>query len=93
MLDINGNVTAFTVPSTQNLHIELDLDDSSNEVTSNNVYVLTPRQELRTIAAFVKMHSLLRANNAVDLTIVDNISYESRFNVSYQLQSTTTNSR
>ena len=91
--DINENVTAFTALSTQNLHIELDLDENNNEVTSNNVYVLTPRQELRTVAAFIKMHSLLRVNNAIDLTIIDNISYEFRFNVNYQFQSTTTNSR
>lgn len=91
--DTNGNVTAFTALSTQNLYIELDLDENNNEVISNNAYVLTPRQELRTVAAFIKMHSLLRANNAIDLTIIDNISYESRFNVNYQFQSTTTNSR
>lgn len=92
-LDTNGNVTAFTVLPTQNLHTELDLDDNNDEVISNNVYVLTPRQELRTVAAFIKMHSLLRASNAVDLTIVDNISHESRFNINYQFQSIVTNSR
>lgn len=60
---------------------------------SANTYVIAPRQELRMVAAFLKLNSLIRANNAIDITAVDNLNNELRFNINYQLQSITTNTR
>ena len=56
-------------------------------------YIIAPRQDFRTMAALLKLHSLTRVTNAIDITLVDNIEYEQRFSVSYQLQSTSTNTR
>jgi hypothetical protein len=58
-----------------------------------NIYAVAPRQDLRTFAAFLKLNSLTRVTNAIDIAVVDSISNELRFNVNYQLQSTTTNIR
>lgn len=71
----------------------------NNSLTSDtplvlmNTYIITPRQELRAIAAFLKLNSLSRVTNAVDITAVDNLNSELRFNINYQLQSITTNTR
>jgi hypothetical protein len=60
---------------------------------SVNVYIIAPRQELRALAAFLKLNSLTRVTNAIDITVVDSINNELRFNINYQLQSSTTNMR
>ena len=51
------------------------------------------KEKLRNIAAFLKLHSIIRATNAIDLTVIDLVNQRQRFNVTYQLQSLTTNSR
>jgi NADH-quinone oxidoreductase subunit C len=58
-----------------------------------NIYVVVSRQEIRSFMAFLKLHSLARVSNAVDLTVVDHINKELRFNVTYQFQSISSNSR
>lgn len=70
---------------------------STTEVISEaqiaNSYVVVSRQEIRSFVVFLKLNSLLRVTNAIDITVVDNISKELRFSVNYQLQSTTNNAR
>lgn len=58
-----------------------------------NIYAVVSRQEIRSFMAFLKLHSLARVSNAVDLTVVDHINKELRFNVTYQFQSISSNSR
>jgi NADH dehydrogenase (ubiquinone) Fe-S protein 3 len=41
----------------------------------------------------LKLHSLTRVSTAIDITVIDNISQELRFNLSYHLLSITTNTR
>lgn len=55
--------------------------------------IVSLRHNLRPLSAVLKMHSLLRVTNAIDLTVVDFINYKQRFNLTYQLQSVTTNTR
>lgn len=51
------------------------------------------KEKLRNISAFLKLHSIVRATNAIDLTVIDLVNQKQRFNVTYQLQSLTINSR
>lgn len=55
--------------------------------------ILSSRSAIRPIASFLKLHSSIRANNAIDLTVIDTISSRQRFNANYQLQSLVTNTR
>jgi len=55
--------------------------------------VVTTKHKLRPLAAYLKLHSLIRANNAVDITVIDMVNYRQRFNINYQLQTLTTNTR
>jgi NADH:ubiquinone oxidoreductase subunit C len=82
IFDKNSNLIAY--------NNSLTLDTFS---ISTNTYVIAPRQELRAVAAFLKLNSLSRVTNAIDITTVDNLNSELRFNVNYQLQSITTNTR
>jgi NADH:ubiquinone oxidoreductase subunit C len=82
IFDKNSNLIAY--------NNSLTLDTFS---ASTNTYVIAPRQELRAVAAFLKLNSLSRVTNAIDITAVDNLNSELRFNVNYQLQSITTNTR
>lgn len=83
--DKNSNLIAYNNSQTA--------DMSSLDSVSFNIYVVTPRQELRMVAAFLKLNSLSRVTNAIDITAVDNLNNELRFNINYQLQSITTNTR
>ena len=67
--------------------------DSSKFVDSSNYKVLVLRQEIRQVASFLKLHSLTRVSNAIDISVVDRINNKLRFNITYHLQSITTNSR
>jgi NADH-quinone oxidoreductase subunit C len=62
-------------------------------LTNNKFNIITSRQETRQIVSFLKMHSIVRATNAIDISTVDRINHELRFNITYHLQSTTTNNR
>jgi NADH:ubiquinone oxidoreductase subunit C len=59
----------------------------------HSMKIIVARQDLRPIAAILKLHSLTRFMNAIDAMIVDNINFDLRFGLNYQLLSTTTNSR
>jgi NADH:ubiquinone oxidoreductase subunit C len=68
--------------------------NSGLSFTVNSLYrLIISRQDLRPISALIKLHSLTRVTNAIDITPVDNITNDLRFNVSYHFQSTTTNTR
>jgi NADH:ubiquinone oxidoreductase subunit C len=83
--DTNSNLKAYnTSYSTAEVISELQI--------ANN-YVVVSRQEIRAFTAFLKLNSLLRVTNAIDITVVDNINKELRFSVNYQLQSITNNAR
>jgi NADH-quinone oxidoreductase subunit C len=60
---------------------------------SNVLYVVYSRQDLASLISVLKLHSLTRATNAIDATVVDRLDHELRFNTIYMLQSYTTNSR
>lgn len=66
---------------------------TSEELQIANNYIVVSRQEIRSFLAFLKLNSLLRVTNAIDITVIDNINKELRFNVTYQFQSVTCNSR
>lgn len=67
--------------------------EMSKELQIANSFIVVSRQEIRSFLAFLKLNSLLRVTNAIDITVVDNISEDLRFNVTYQFQSITCNSR
>ena len=67
--------------------------DSSKFVGSSSYKVLVLRQEIRQVASFLKLHSLTRVLSAIDISVVDRINNKLRFNITYHLQSITTNSR
>jgi NADH:ubiquinone oxidoreductase subunit C len=84
--DVNNNLKVF--------HTKYNgTQDSLLESQIANTYVVVSRQEIRAVAAFLKLNSLLRVSNAIDITVVDNINKELRFNVTYQFQSITSNNR
>jgi len=86
--DINNNIIVYT----PNLTTEVELQEKN--LTANSIYyIINSRQDLKTTAAFLKMHSLTRATNAVDITVVDKINNEFRFNINYQLLSSIINTR
>lgn len=90
--DNNSQLIAYNA----NLDITSDVLAEATELQPGlltNSYVITSRQDMRTVAVFLKLNSLCRVTNAIDLTIVDSISNEYRFNINYQFQSTTTNTR
>ena len=82
-LDQNNNIIVY--------NSKLNSEESSIDKTKYNIVV--PKQEMRQIAAFLKMHSLTRVTNAIDISVVDRINSDLRFNINYHLQSLTTNTR
>lgn len=83
--DTNNNLKAY--------HTSYATSNLSSEPQIANMYAVTSRQELRSFLSFLKLNSLLRVSNAVDITVVDNINKELRFNITYQFQSVTSNNR
>jgi NADH:ubiquinone oxidoreductase subunit C len=83
--DINNNIKAYT----KSCNI---LETITESQIANNHAVIS-RQEIRSFTAFLKLNSLLRVTNAIDITVVDNINKELRFSVNYQFQSVNNNAR
>ena len=84
--DVNKNIKAY--------HTEHSITQESLLASQvANTYVVVSRQEIRAFAVFLKLNSLLRVSNAIDITVVDNINKELRFSVTYQFQSITSNNR
>jgi hypothetical protein len=79
------------------LYYPVDLDISSEDPLDHNnhntYYIVYYRDDLISVATFLKLHSLSRANNAIDATVVDHIGNELRFNLLYLLQSQSTNTK
>ena len=66
---------------------------NDKEVRFSSYKVIVLRQEVRQIASFLKLHSLTRVLSAVDISVVDRINNKLRFNITYHLQSISTNVR
>lgn len=87
--DINNNLIVYN----PNILAEDELQEK-NILDKNSIYyIINSRHDIKTTTAFLKMHSLTRTTNAIDITVVDKINNEFRFNVNYQFLSTTINSR
>lgn len=94
----NSSIMAYSVSKDSvSRHLDASLSSGTNSdtlQTSNYLHhIIVSRQDMRPITALLKLHSLTRVTNAIDITTLDNINYEQRFNVTYQFQSTTTNTR
>jgi len=85
LYDTNNNLKAY--------YTEYNKDKPLLASQMANMYVVVSKQEIRSFMAFLKLNSLLRISNAIDITVVDNVNKELRFNITYQLQSITSNSR
>lgn len=57
------------------------------------MHILCYRQDVLSILSFLKLHSLTRALNVIDLCVVDYLNKNLRFKVSYYIQSLSTNSK
>lgn len=83
------------------IHEDIDtrifLHDSSLQTEdlceASSYYITHNRLDLLPIAVFLKLHSLTRFNNAVDIIVIDNPNLDSRFTLFYLLQSLTVNLR
>jgi len=87
------NLLAYTVQKSNIADLVPTTADSAETPLAPYHRVSVARQDLRPLAAMLKLHSLTRASSAVDITVIDNISQELRFNLSYHLLSITTNTR
>lgn len=83
--DKNSNIKAYNPQYTS--------VDTITEPQLASTYVIVASQEMRSFMAFLKLSSLLRVTNAIDITVTDVITKELRFNVTYQLQSISSNTR
>jgi NADH:ubiquinone oxidoreductase subunit C len=63
----------------------------NNGFNNRKYNIITPRQDVRQVAAILKLHSLTRLTNAIDISVVDHINDELRFNVNYHFRSIATN--
>jgi len=87
--DTNNNLIVYT----PNLSTEAELQEKNVLYRNSIYYVVNSRQDLKTTTAFLKMHSLTRVTNAIDITVVDKINNEFRFNANYQFLSPVINTR
>ncbi len=65
----NNNLIAYT----PNLSTEAELQEKNVLYRNSIYYVVNSRQDLKTTTAFLKMHSLTRVTNVIDITVVDNV--------------------
>jgi hypothetical protein len=90
----------FSPETDAQLYYPIDVVDISDDVSDDEdlldfgtYYVLYYRDDLLSVATFLKLHSLTRATSAVDASVVDHIGMELRFNLFYLLQSYNTNTK
>jgi NADH:ubiquinone oxidoreductase subunit C len=88
--DISNNLIVYNSDLKKNINF---LEDNNEVKSCQTINIISSRQDLKILAAFLKMHSLSRASCAIDITVVDKINAELRFNINYQLLSITTNTR
>lgn len=86
------NLFAYTAQKTDISSLAL-VRDSAGSPMAPGCRIYAARHDLRPLTAMLKLHSLVRASMAVDITTIDNISQELRFSLSYHLLSPTTNTR
>lgn len=92
--DINNNIIVYNPKI-----ISDDLDFLDEQIIIDNLnqntvyYIISCRSNIKSLASFLKLNSLLRVCNSIDITVVDKINNNLRFNVNYQLLSVVTNTR
>jgi|GEM_PF-5374719 hypothetical protein len=96
--NVDAESTDALIYSPENVAIALNVDikdeeEESLQVAPINLRGICYRQDSQFVMAFLKMHSLVRATNAVDVTVVDRIEFDLRFNVIYHVQSVLLNLR
>lgn len=67
--------------------------EDTTDLVEATTSIVCYRQDTPPLAAFLKLHSLIRASSSIDATVVDRVTCELRFNLIYLLQSQMTNSR
>jgi len=67
--------------------------EQQEEYTDNVYHVLGGRWDMQHLALFLKLHSLTRATNAIDATVVDHLTADLRFQLLYLIQSPSINTR
>jgi hypothetical protein len=72
---------------------KFDNQDFEDNYELNVVYIQFYRQDMLMLTSFLKHHCLIRANNSIDATVVDNLGAVLRFNVNYFLTSPSLNCR
>jgi NADH-quinone oxidoreductase subunit C len=85
-------IHSFSIINKDNVIIYNPNQSITNDL-NNKFNIVASRQEARQLSAFLKMHSLTRVTNAIDISVVDHINNELRFNITYHLQSLLTNTR
>jgi NADH-quinone oxidoreductase subunit C len=84
----------FSLDTDAQLYYPIDVDISSEDPLDHDTYyIVYYRDDLISVATFLKLHSLTRATNAIDASVVDHIGKELRFNLFYLLQSCNTNTK
>jgi hypothetical protein len=86
----------FSPETDMQLYYPVDLVDVSDDEDSfdfGTYYIIYYRDDLLSVATFLKLHSLTRATSAIDASVVDHIGMELRFNLFYLLQSYNTNTK
>jgi hypothetical protein len=84
----------FSSETDAQVYYPLDLSLMTEDPLDQNIYYMTYyRNDLLSVATFLKLHSLVRATSAIDATVIDRVNHLLRFNLLYLLQSTTTNTR
>jgi len=77
--------------NTENLIFEQASDlinpEDFDEHSSEEVIALVARQDALAMSLYLKLHSMLRASNSLDATVVDYVSAPLRFNLLYFIQS------
>ena len=60
---------------------------------TNKQYIISHKTNLLDTSTFLKMHSLIKAINPIDIVVIDNIKGNNRFNIIYVIQSVSINNR
>jgi NADH:ubiquinone oxidoreductase subunit C len=91
--DVNNNTIVYNSDFDNSNDSVLEDIHSKDNRAAQVISIISSRQDLKILAAFLKMHSLSRVSCAIDITVVDKINSELRFNINYQLLSTLINTR
>lgn len=91
--DVNNNTIVYDPKNISNVDI-LDEKTNLNILNQNAIYyIVVCRFNIKSLASFIKLNSITKATSAIDITVVDKINNNLRFNINYQLLSPLTNTR